>query len=119
MFNTCYNTNLEIFRFFATFFRPPSQMAKYYIIHRMIGSLSQCGYETLLYLKEDLVPDVMSEEDFYTAYEAFHNMSFDERLSRSLRSNLLREDEFTLRPKYLPDALDNVPMEERISNNDN
>lgn len=119
LFGTCYDTNLELLRFFATFFRPPSEMAKYYIIKRMIDSDYKSGYESLLYFKEDMVPDVMSKADFFMEFEAYHGKSFDETLSRSLRYNLLREDEYTLRPKYLPDAIDNVTMEERIAANNN
>ena len=119
LFGTCYDTTRELLRFFATFFAPPSEMAKYYILYRMIECQSHSGYEELLYLKEDLVPDVMSEGDFFRQYEARLGKSFDENLSRSLRSNLLREDEYSLRPKYLPDAIDNVTMEERIGKDNN
>lgn len=119
LFGTCYDTTRELLRFFATFFAPPSELAKYYILYRMIECKYHSGYEALLYLKEDLVPDVMSEKDFFIQYEARLEKSFDENLSRSLRSNLLREDEYSLRPKYLPDAIDNVTMEERIGKDNN
>ena len=108
LFGDCYNTTRQLLRFFATFFRPPSQLAKYYILDRMIGLDKRPHYETLLYLKEDMVPDMMEEDEFLDQFEKYNEASFEDRLISASHYNLLREEnQFTLHPQFLMDEIYN------------
>ena len=108
LFGDCYNTTRQLLRFFAAFFRPPSQLAKYYILYRMLELDKRPHYETLLYLKEDLVSDIMEEDDFLDQFEAYNKASFNDQLISASHYNLLREEnQFTLHPQFLMDELNN------------
>ena len=106
LFGDCYNTTRQLLRFFATFFKAPSQLSKYYILDRMIGLDKRPHYETLLYLKEDMVPDMMEEPEFQDQFEKYNEASFEDKLIRASHYHLLREEnQFTLHPQFLMDEL--------------
>ena len=82
IYNTCYNTTRDLLRFFATFFAPPSDLSKYYILDRMLSGKYHHNSNCLTYLKEDLVPEMMTEEQFFSEFLLLNNISFEASLQQ-------------------------------------
>jgi hypothetical protein len=74
---TCYNTIREILHFFATLFTPPSELANNYIDYRIwVSSISNIN--SLSFLQDDLVPNIMNIEKFKQRFNEIYDKEYDE-----------------------------------------
>lgn len=74
---TCYNTIRKILHFFAELFTPPSELAINYINYR-IWVTDINSYNSLIYLRDDLVPNIMDLKHFKIRFNEIYCKQYDE-----------------------------------------
>lgn len=98
MFRTCETLNKKLLRFFSRLFNNPpkrdffiikpsklypSTLSKYYILHSMLPNEEPHNYNTLMALKADLVPEIMTESFFSWQFSQLNKISFTACLKNS------------------------------------
>lgn len=81
IYRTCYNTTRDLLREYATLYRPPTILSKYYILDRILSNKKCYTNNSLKYLKNDLVPEIMSEKSFLDQFLLVNEVSFYECLN--------------------------------------
>jgi len=78
---TCHNTIREILYYFATLFTPPSELANSYIDYR-IWVTDIKSFNSLVYLREDLVPNIIDLEHFKIRFYEIYYKQYDECIAQ-------------------------------------
>ena len=76
IYRTCYNTTRDLLRECATLYRPPTILSKYYILDRILSNKKYYTNNSLWFLKNDLVPAIMSEKSFLDQFLLVNKMDF-------------------------------------------